>query len=112
MATIGDPLMDLGTSLGYWMDPDDPPGMLALKLSPTTLPGNPSRAEIAQWYAQRKVEKAYITSCFIMFMVCFKIAVIVQQISCAVQTGLYPGFQVCPTGSGGKGMRHHGYAGH
>jgi aminoglycoside phosphotransferase (APT) family kinase protein len=24
MATIGDPLMDLGTALAYWIDTDDP----------------------------------------------------------------------------------------
>jgi aminoglycoside phosphotransferase (APT) family kinase protein len=30
MATLGDPLMDLGTSLGYWVDPDDPPALRAL----------------------------------------------------------------------------------
>jgi aminoglycoside phosphotransferase (APT) family kinase protein len=26
MATLGDPLMDLGTSLGYWIDPGDKEG--------------------------------------------------------------------------------------
>ncbi|MFQ5350612.1 MAG: phosphotransferase family protein, partial [Thermoanaerobaculia bacterium] len=32
MATLGDPLMDLGTSLGYWVDPSDPPELQALAL--------------------------------------------------------------------------------
>ena len=27
MATIGDPLMDLGSTLGYWVDADDPDGL-------------------------------------------------------------------------------------
>jgi aminoglycoside phosphotransferase (APT) family kinase protein len=40
MATVGDPLMDLGTSLGYWMDPDDAPELRLLPAGPTTLPGN------------------------------------------------------------------------
>lgn len=30
MATLGDPLMDLGTTLGYWAEPDDPPACGAL----------------------------------------------------------------------------------
>ncbi len=25
MCTIGDPLLDLGTTLGYWIEPGDPP---------------------------------------------------------------------------------------
>ncbi|HEY3566976.1 MAG TPA: phosphotransferase family protein, partial [Thermoanaerobaculia bacterium] len=46
MATVGDPLMDLGTSLGYWMDPDDSPEHRLLPAGPTTLPGNLSRAGV------------------------------------------------------------------
>ncbi|RMI04844.1 MAG: phosphotransferase family protein, partial [Calditrichaeota bacterium] len=53
MATVGDPLMDLGTTLGYWIDPDDPPVMQRLQLSPTTLPGNPTRAEVLELYIQK-----------------------------------------------------------
>ena len=34
MATVGDPLMDLGTSLGYWVQADDPP---ALRIAPSKL---------------------------------------------------------------------------
>ena len=51
MATLGDPLMDLGTSLGYWVEAGDPIAMRQLALSPTTLDGNPGRLEIAQRYA-------------------------------------------------------------
>jgi len=53
MATLGDPLMDLGTSLGYWVDDNDPPAMKMLQLSPTLLPGNPTRADVAQQYAEK-----------------------------------------------------------
>lgn len=86
MATIGDPLMDLGTSLGYWMDPDDPPGMLELQLSPTTLPGNPSRAEIAQWYAQKSGKDLNHLLFYYVYGL-FKIAVIVQQIYARYKLG-------------------------
>jgi len=45
MCTLGDPLMDLGTSIAYWMTPEDGPAVEVLP-SPTLLPGNPSRSEI------------------------------------------------------------------
>ena len=51
MATRGDPLMDLGSSLAYWVTADDPPAMRALQHSPTDLPGNPTRAEVVEQYA-------------------------------------------------------------
>ena len=51
MATIGDPLMDLGTTLGYWVEKGDPEVLIKLSLSPTHWPGNPTRMEVAQQYA-------------------------------------------------------------
>ena len=79
MATLGDPLMDLGTSLGYWLDPDDPPQLQQLSLSPTTLPGNPSRAELAQRYAEQSGRDIDHLVFYYVYGV-FKIAVIIQQI--------------------------------
>jgi aminoglycoside phosphotransferase (APT) family kinase protein len=79
MATIGDPLMDLGSSLGYWIQNDDPPDLLAARRLPTHLPGALSRAELAQRYADR----AGITIDAFEFYVCFgffRLAVIAQQI--------------------------------
>jgi aminoglycoside phosphotransferase (APT) family kinase protein len=79
MSTVGDPLMDLGTSLGYWIDADDPPGLRLLPAGPTALPGNLSRLEAAERYAAR-------TGCAVSQIVfyyvygLFKIAVIAQQI--------------------------------
>lgn len=79
MATLGDPLMDLGTSLGYWVDPDDPPQMRELKLSPTTLAGNLSRREVAERYAE--VTGSPLDDLVFYYVYgLFKIAVIVQQI--------------------------------
>ncbi len=86
MATLGDPLMDLGTSLGYWVDPDDPPELRQLALSPTLLPGNPSRAELVQRYASvsgREVDNPV----FYYVYGLFKIAVIVQQIYARYRQG-------------------------
>jgi aminoglycoside phosphotransferase (APT) family kinase protein len=52
MATIGDPLMDLGASMAYWVDRDDPPGLQAIRLVPTTQPGALSRSEVVERYLQ------------------------------------------------------------
>lgn len=52
MATIGDPLMDLGASLAYWVERDDPPALQALRLMPTHLEGAPTRAEVVAHYAR------------------------------------------------------------
>lgn len=52
MSTVGDPLMDLGSSLGYWVNKNDPDWLQSIKLSPTTIPGNPSREAFLQQYAQ------------------------------------------------------------
>ena len=79
MATIGDPLMDLGTSLGYWLQPDDPPELLAMRFSPTTLPGNPTRSELVERYA-RKSGRDVSNLTFYYVYGLFKLAVIVQQI--------------------------------
>jgi aminoglycoside phosphotransferase (APT) family kinase protein len=87
MATIGDPLMDLGTSLGYWVDPDDPPALKDLRLSPTDLPGNPGRSEIAALYAAASGRDLGDLVFYYVFGL-FKIAVIVQQIYSRYRSGL------------------------
>ena len=79
MATIGDPLMDLGTSLGYWVEQNDPAELRALAFGPTMLPGNLSRDEIVQRYARvTGRDVAHIQFYYVYAL--FKIAVIVQQI--------------------------------
>ncbi len=50
MATIGDPLMDLGASLAYWVQADDPPELQAIRLVPTTEPGALTRREVVERY--------------------------------------------------------------
>ncbi len=87
MATLGDPLMDLGTSLGYWVDPADPPALRELALSPTTLPGNPSRRELAELYAERSGRDIDDLVFYYVYGL-FKIAVIIQQIYYRYRQGL------------------------
>jgi aminoglycoside phosphotransferase (APT) family kinase protein len=79
MATLGDPLMDLGTTLAYWTEPTDPAGMLETRLSPTLLPGTPGRGEVAELYTRasgRPVDDVVFYYAFGLF----KVAVIVQQL--------------------------------
>ena len=79
MATVGDPLMDLGTSLGYWVDPDDTPEHRLLPFGPTTLPGNLTRAEVAARYAARSGRDVKDVLFYYVFAL-LKIATIAQQI--------------------------------
>lgn len=79
MATIGDPLMDLGGSLAYWVDRDDPEDLQMMRQSPTHLPGMLSRREVLARYAalmDRPVESFVFYYCFGLF----RLAVIAQQI--------------------------------
>ena len=53
MATIGDPLADVGTLLNYWPDPSDVDGDRPLHVAGLEKMGLPSRAEIVERYAAR-----------------------------------------------------------
>jgi aminoglycoside phosphotransferase (APT) family kinase protein len=55
MATLGDPLADLGYTLVYWAEPGDPEGAGGVGSLPraTRHPGFPSRAELVAEYARR-----------------------------------------------------------
>lgn len=87
MATLGDPLMDLGTSLGYWVDPDDHPDMRKIPAGPTTLAGNLSRAEVVERYARRSGrDVGDVLFCYVYGLV--KIATIAQQIFVRYRQGL------------------------
>lgn len=79
MATLGDPLMDLGTSLGYWTVATDHDFVKQGIPSPTIFEGNPKRSEIAEMYAQ-KSGRTMDNLVFYYAFGLFKIAVIAQQI--------------------------------
>ena len=53
MATLGDPLMDLGASLAYWVEQGDPRGFQAMRMMPTNADGAPTRAEVVARYAAK-----------------------------------------------------------
>jgi aminoglycoside phosphotransferase (APT) family kinase protein len=86
MATVGDPLLDLGTSLGYWLEAGDPPELMALGLGITALPGSPSRAALWAAYGVRRGLAMPPMAWYRAFGL-FKIAVIAQQIYARWKTG-------------------------
>lgn len=86
MCTIGDPLMDVGTTLGYWIEPNDPPVMQAM-LGLTASPGNLTRREVVERYAQAS-GRAVENPLFYYLYGLLKIAVIVQQIYARYRRGL------------------------
>jgi aminoglycoside phosphotransferase (APT) family kinase protein len=77
MATVGNPLMDIGLSLVYWVEAGDSPALQLFNL--TALPGNLSRKEALERYA----EKSGRDVSGILFYYAFgtyKLSVIIQQI--------------------------------
>lgn len=77
MATVGDPLMDLGTSLAYWAQADDPDILKMFNM--THLPGNLTRAEVIRYYeSQTSFDLSNIL--FYYNYGLFKVGVIAQQI--------------------------------
>ena len=79
MVTIGDPLMDLGTTLGYWMAKDAGEEMLNMPFNPRVLMENISRLELAEIYAEKSGRNVSNILFYYVFGT-FKIAVIAQQI--------------------------------
>lgn len=79
MATIGDPLMDLGTSLGYWVEATEIEQLSASFVGPTWLPGALTRHELVERYSERRGLNSHDLRYYYVYGL-FKIAVIVQQI--------------------------------
>ncbi len=81
MATVGDPLMDLGGTLAYWVQEDDDEFFLEFRRQPTTLPGMLSRAEVVDYYCERTGRSVTPEQWrFYEVYGLFRLAVIAQQI--------------------------------
>ena len=78
MATVGDPFMDLGTTLGYWVESDDPDELAAMS-GPTRLPGNLTRRQLVERYAEKSGRDIRDPLFYYVYGL-FKVGVIVQQI--------------------------------
>jgi aminoglycoside phosphotransferase (APT) family kinase protein len=87
MATVGDPLMDLGTTLGYWVEAGDPEPFRSLAFGPTTLPGSLTRRQLVERYS-RTTGRDLAGILFYYAFGLFKIAVIAQQIYARYRRGL------------------------
>ena len=87
MCTIGDPLMDLGTSIAYWAMASDPKSLKGAFDYPTSIKGNPTRLEIIKMYEKQTGEPVNNLVFYYVFGL-FKIAVIVQQIYYRYNKGL------------------------
>ncbi len=79
ICALGEPLMDLGNALAYWIEPDDPPYLKALQMQPSTAEGMMTRAEILALYSELTGRD---TAGFLFYLVFgyFRNAVILQQI--------------------------------
>jgi aminoglycoside phosphotransferase (APT) family kinase protein len=79
MCTLGDPLMDLGCTLAYWIQADDHESLKLFIPGPTFLPGNLTRRELIERYAAtsgRNIQHVLFYYCYGLY----KLAVIIQQI--------------------------------
>jgi aminoglycoside phosphotransferase (APT) family kinase protein len=79
MTTIGEPLMDLGTTLGYWMSREVGNELLSMPFNPRVLMENISRRELAEIYAEKSGRNVSNILYYYVFGT-FKIAAIAQQI--------------------------------
>jgi aminoglycoside phosphotransferase (APT) family kinase protein len=79
MATLGDPLMDLGCSLAYWIEAGDPEEFQMIRMLPTNLPGMMTRRELVDDYARKSGLTIRDFHFYYVFGL-FRLAVIAQQI--------------------------------
>ena len=79
MTTIGSPLMDFGTTLGYWMSKEVGDNLLNMPFNPRVLMENVSRQQLAEMY-EEKSGRGLDDILFYYVFGTFKIAVIAQQI--------------------------------
>jgi aminoglycoside phosphotransferase (APT) family kinase protein len=79
MATIGDPLMDLGGSLAYWVQADDDPAFQSFRRQPTHEAGMLTRREVIAYYGTRTGRDVANFGFYEVFGL-FRLMVIIQQI--------------------------------
>lgn len=79
MATLGDPLMDLGGALAYWVEATDDPVFQKLRRQPTNAPGMLTRAEVLSYYGEKTGREIPAFDFYLVFGL-FRLAGIAQQI--------------------------------
>lgn len=86
LATVGDPLMDLGSALAYWIDKDDEPMFASLRRQPSNLEGMPTRKEFIAKYLEISGRKCDDFTFYEVFGL-FRLTVIIQQIWARYRAG-------------------------
>ncbi|QND52640.1 phosphotransferase family protein [Phyllobacterium sp. 628] len=79
MATLGDPLMDLGGMLAYWVESGDGYFMKMTQRQPTAMPGMMKRTEVVDYYLRKSGLNVSNFAFYEVFGL-FRLAVIAQQI--------------------------------
>jgi aminoglycoside phosphotransferase (APT) family kinase protein len=79
MAALGDPWMDVGSSLAYWVEASDAPELQAVRFGPTQLPGAYSRDQWVARYAKLSGREPGDFRFYRAFGL-FKVAVVGQQL--------------------------------
>lgn len=79
ISALGDPLMDLGAALVYWIEADDPPQLKVLKKQPSDAPGMLTRREVIAHYAAGSGRDIDDFTFYYVYGI-FRLAVIAQQI--------------------------------
>jgi aminoglycoside phosphotransferase (APT) family kinase protein len=79
MATLGDPLMDLGGSLAYWVQADDDATFQSFRRQPSNAPGMLTRRELVDYYGSRTGRHVDNFDFYEVFGL-FRLMVIIQQI--------------------------------
>lgn len=79
ISALGDPLMDLGNTLSYWIHADDPPLMQMMIRQPSTAKGMMTRQEILDFYAARTGADVSNFQFYYVYGI-WRLAVIIQQI--------------------------------
>ncbi len=79
MTTLGDPLMDLGCTLSYWVEAGDPDYMDSFRMMPTNVAGALTRAQVLERYSARTGTPTGDFTFYYVFGV-FRLAVVLLQI--------------------------------
>ncbi|WP_375038312.1 phosphotransferase family protein [Acinetobacter sp. RW6] len=79
MTTLGDPLMDLGCALAYWVQDDDNAILKSMRRQPTYLQGMFLRQEVVDYYLQKTGLHTNNWTFYEVFGL-FRLAAILQQI--------------------------------
>ena len=79
LTTLGDPLMDLGNTLAYWIQADDPAPVQLMRRQPSHAPGMLTRRQFVDYYAERSGIQIDNYDFYYTYGL-FRLAGIVQQI--------------------------------